>query len=309
MIPVFTAFKAGLKEAWKQKKMIVFLYLVNITVAYLLALPVSMILADSLDYTTAADKLLQAFDVTLFQTIYLDYAADLNLGQLLITYALFYLVLNTFFAGGILRIIIDGKGFGFRPFFSGCVEYFSRFLTLFLFSLVFFMMVFVMLGFLSALSEYFTSDVTTDFLPFVSVFLRLSFLVMLLAMINMLFDYAKIMTVVNDFYAMLDTTKVAVMYVMMSMRKTVSLYLLYLLTAILLFALYWFLESLLDISNITGITIFIILSQIYILSRIWIRLSFLAGQYIFYHHSNTAMPGMSREMLDAAVEAYEKRIL
>lgn len=309
MIPVFTAFRAGLKEAWKHKKMIVFLYLVNIIVAYLIALPVSMMLGDSLDYTTAADNLLQAFDVTLFQTIYLDYTADLNLGQLLITYTLFYLVLNTFFAGGILRIIIDGKGFGFRKFFSGCVEYFSRFLTLFLLSLVFFMMVFVMLGFLSALSEYFTSDVRTEFWPFVSVFLRLSFLVMMLAMINMLFDYAKIMTVVNDFYAMLDTTKVAVMFAMMSLRKTTTLYFSYLLIAIVLFAVYWFFESLLDISDITGIVLFIILSQIFILSRIWIRLSFLAGQYIFYHHSNTAMPGMSREMLDKMVEAYEQRII
>jgi hypothetical protein len=36
-------------------------------------------------------------------------------------------------------------------------------------------------------------------------------------------------------------------------------------------------------------------------------MSFFAGQYSFYHFSNTAMPGMTKNMLDAAVDNYEKR--
>jgi hypothetical protein len=44
------------------------------------------------------------------------------------------------------------------------------------------------------------------------------------------------------------------------------------------------------------------------ISKLWIRLSFFAGEYSFYLHSNTAVPGMSREMLDEAVVAYEQRI-
>jgi hypothetical protein len=37
----------------------------------------------------------------------------------------------------------------------------------------------------------------------------------------------------------------------------------------------------------------------------FVRLSFITGQYTFYHYSNTAMPGMTKKMLDDMVTAYE----
>ena len=36
-------------------------------------------------------------------------------------------------------------------------------------------------------------------------------------------------------------------------------------------------------------------------------MSFFAGQFYFYKFANTAMPGMTKEMLDRAVEDSEER--
>jgi hypothetical protein len=131
---------------------------------------------------------------------------------------------------------------------------------------------------------------------------------MMLAMVNMLFDYAKIMVVVNDYYAMFKVIKEAMMFVMMSLRKTTGLYGLYLLTAIIILIIYLVGESMLHVNSLVLVIIFFIWSQLYLISKIWIRLSFFSGQYLFYKHSNTAMPGMSKEMLEEAVVNYQKRI-
>jgi hypothetical protein len=129
----------------------------------------------------------------------------------------------------------------------------------------------------------------------------------LLAIINMLFDYAKIMIVVNDYHGMFKTVKQAMMFVMMSPRKTIGLYFSYLFTVILFLVIYLFVERFISVSGWLTILIYFIWTQIFTISRIWIRLSFFAGQYSFYHYSNAAMPGMTKEMLDKAVEDYEKR--
>ena len=129
----------------------------------------------------------------------------------------------------------------------------------------------------------------------------------MLAIINMLFDYARIMTIVNDFHGMYQTIKQALMFVMMSVRKTMSLYLTYLFTLIVFLLIYLFIESFISVTGWLTILIYFLWSQIFMISRIWLRMSFFAGQYSFYHYSNTAMPGMTKAMLDDAVEEYEKR--
>ena len=129
----------------------------------------------------------------------------------------------------------------------------------------------------------------------------------MLAFINMLFDYAKIMTVVYDYHKMIETVKLALMFIMMSLIKTAGLYMLYLFTAVSVFLLYWVVESALQVSSGFMVLMFFVLTQIYMLLKLWVRLGFFAGQYSFYFHSNTAMPGMSKAMLDESVANYELR--
>ena len=123
--------------AWKEKKMLFWLYGFNLLFAYLITMPVSMMLSKALDKTTAADKVLNAFDFTVLVTILNDYGKGLNIGRTITTFGLLYIIVNIFFAGGILKIFIEEKKFSVKEFFSGCIEYFNRFLRLFLFSLLF----------------------------------------------------------------------------------------------------------------------------------------------------------------------------
>jgi hypothetical protein len=307
MISIFSAFKNGLLNAWNERKMLFWLYGFNFIFAYLLTLPISMMLSNALDRTTAAEKVLQAFDFAIFSSIINEYGIGLTFSRLLITIGLFYLVLNIFFAGGVLEVFVEEKRFKLSDFFSGCVEYFNRFLKLFLISLLFLVGVFIVNLLLSTLSGLLTENATTEHAGILLFVLRMVIVVFLLAFTNMIFDYAKIVTIVNDYYDMIKAVKVTLMFVMMSLFKTVGLYALYFLTAVVIVCIYLFIASLIDISNGFMVLIFFILSQVYMVAKIWIRISFFAGQYSFYHYSNAAMPGMTKEMLDEAVENYEKR--
>jgi hypothetical protein len=308
MISIFTAYKNGLSLAWKERKMLILLYAFNLLFAYLVTLPFSDILSKALNNTIAADKVLQSFDYTTYTTIMDIFGKGVNFSRTITTIGILYLFVNIFFAGGILRIFIEEAKFSLNEFFKGCVEYFNRFLRLFLFSVISLLIAVLMFILFSKFLSLFTDNSTTEHLPFLFIVLRVLFLGTLLSIINMLFDYAKIMTVVNDYQGMYATIKQSMMFVMMSPLKTMSLYFSYLITILVLMLIYLFIESFISTSGWLTILTFVLGAQVFMISRIWIRMSFFAGQYSFYHYSNTAMPGLTKAMLEMDVENYEKRL-
>jgi hypothetical protein len=308
MIPILSAYKLGLINAWKEKKLIGLMYVVNLVFAYLLALPISMMFNRALMNTTAAEKLLKSYDFPLLVNIISDFSSGLNVSQLIFTYGLFYIILNTFLAGGILNLFHKEQNFRITNFFVGASLYFKRFMRLFAISLLFIIFILLMGSVIQFIFGKLSSSADTELWPVVLTTIVWIFIGMMLILINMLFDYAKIIAVVNDFYDMKETTKNALMFVMMSMRKTVFLFLLYVFTALILFCIYWIIKSIIPISNTAGVIIFFLLTQIYMIFKIWLRVSIFNGQFIFYKFSNTAMPGMSEEMLNEAVQAYEERV-
>ena len=296
MISVLTAYKNGLSTAWKDKKMLFWLYGFNLLFAYLMTVPLSVLLTNALDKTTAADKVLQSFDFTTFTTIMDHYGKGVSLGRIIITFGILYLIVNIFFAGGILKTFVEEKKFKLIEFLNGCVIYFKRFLKLALISFLFFVAAVLIYLLISELFSLFTDTSTTEHFPIIAFVIEILILGLLLAIINMLFDYVKIMIVVNDFYAMFRTVKLAIVFVMTNLRKTIGLYFSYLFTVFLFLTIYLFVESFISVSGWLTILIFFLWTQLFVISRIWLRLSFFAGQYSFYHFSEKAISRTTDEM-------------
>ena len=193
-------------------------------------------------------------------------------------------------------------------FLTGCVTYFKRFIKLLLLSVLFIVAVLITYILIKALFGIFTKNTVTEFWPFVLFFIRIFLVIGMIAIINMLFDYAKIVVVYNDFYRIFRSVKDTILFVMMSMGKTLGLYGLYFLTSLIFLCIYLYMGSLFNITGPWTILIFFIVSQLYMIVKMFIRLCFFTGQFKFYKNSNTAMPGMTEEMLDGAVKAYEERL-
>ncbi len=307
MISIWSAYTNGIRVAWDYKKVVFLLYGINLFVAYLLLIPFSSMLDKALDNSTAALQLLEAFDITIFSSIISEYGRGSNLAGLIMSYGFVYLLLNTFFAGGILHLLKENIEFSIKEFLAGCVSYFKRFIKLLLLSIIFIIAVLLIYILIKALFGLFTKDAVTEFWPFVLFVIRMLLVICMVAIINMLFDYVKIIVVYNDFYRIFRSVKDTILFVMMSMGKTLGLYGLYFLTSLIILCIYLYMSSLFNITGPWTILIFFIVSQLYMIVKMFIRLCFFTGQFKFYKNSNTAMPGMTQEMLDGAVKDYEKR--
>jgi len=307
MISVWRSYIMGMTSAWQDKKMILFLYFTNFFIAYLMILPLSAMFEKAIDNTTAALTLLESFNISIFSSIWWEYGKGINLFRLISTFGLIYLVINTFFAGGILHLINENLTFSFKEFFKGAATYFKRFIKLFSISFLFFLMMLLTYLILSGFSSFLTRNSVTEFWPVILFFIRILIVIMMAGLINMIFDYAKILTVTNDFHRMFKTVKDTMMFVLMSMRKTTGLYALYFLTSVLMLVVYLLFSNFISVQSPVTILIIFIFSQVYMLIKMFLRVCFFTGQYVFYKHSNTAMPGMTREMLDEAVAEYDKR--
>ena len=307
MISIWGAYTQGIRIAWEYKKVVFLLYGINLFVAYLILMPFSSMLEKALDNTTAALQLLEAFDITIFSTIISEYGKGSNLVGLILSYGFIYLLLNTFFAGGILHLLKENIEFSIKEFLTGCVIYFKRFIKLLLLSVLFIVGVLITYILLKALFGLFTKNTVTEFWPFILIFIRILLVIGMIAIINMLFDYAKIIIVYNDFYRIFRSVKDTIMFVMMSMGRTLGLYGLYFLTSLIFLCIYLYMGSFINVTGPWTILIFFIVSQLYMVVKMFIRLCFFTGQFKFYKNSNTAMPGMTQVMLDEAVDNYNQR--
>ncbi len=252
--------------------------------------------------------MLDAFDFALITNILAEYGRGTGfIGRMIFTYGIIYLIMNTFFSGGILHLLNENSEFSLRSFITGCIQYFKRFFKLLFLSLLTVIFVIITYFMITAVLGIFTKNATTEFWPFTLFFAKILLVIGMLAMLNMLFDYAKIIIVYNDFHRIFKSVKDTIMFIMMSLLKTTALYGLLFMTAIIILLMYLAVESTLNVTNAVTVLVFFIVTQIYMMAKMFIRLSFYTGQFTFYKYSNTAMPGMTRDMLDEAITNYEKR--
>ena len=303
MVVIFSTFRQGLAEIWRVKKLLFFVYIVNIIFAYLLTLPVSMMLSEALAETTAADKLLQKFDLTLYTNITMYFGKGIDIPAFILPVGLFYLFLNTFLAGGIIKIFAAKQKFNFSTFIHNCSLYFKRYLKLFAISLLFILMIALLDNLLTILFGLITKGALTERIPFIFFLSRMLIIFAMLVFTNMLFDYAKIITIVNDTVRMVEAVRLAWLFVWTRFIKSISLYKLYLITAILIFLIYWGVESYLKVSTPWMVFVVLLWTQLTILMKIWVRLGFFAGQTAFY--STSAVTGLSGRLIENSIEPFK----
>jgi hypothetical protein len=277
-----SVYSTGLKNSWAQQKMLFFLYGINLLFAYLVSLPFTGMVEQALDQTVMADKLLQAFDFTALAILIQEYGRGVSLSWNIFVFAACYGLLHTFFSGGIIKIFCSNMNFTFRDFWTGCVEYFSRFFKLLLISLGVLLVILVLYLLFSGLLDMITENTSTEFWPFVLFGLKLVMLAALLAWISMLSDYTKIIIVRHDIKSIVQALIQSFKFIRNNFIRTSVIYLGLLIMGAGFLVIYLGLEQLITTSTIAGIFIFFILSQFYIISRIWWRINYYYVQGTYY---------------------------
>ena len=175
--------------------------------------------------------------------------------------------------------------FTFREFWAGCVEYFSRFFKLLLIGIVMIFAILIFYLLISGLVDIMTENTLTEFWPFVLFGLKLVLLAAVLAWIDLALGYTKIRIVVHDTRGVYQALKQALGFVSKNFAGTAILYILLVITGFVLLLSYLVIEGMVPKDTATGVLIFFIVAQLYIVSRVWLRLGFYCGQLKYYRQN------------------------
>lgn len=312
MMKIFWNFGRGFMATGRVSKMVLFLFVINLFFSLLLTIPMYHSLKDSFGRSEMGDRMARGFDYIWWQE-FRDEAKGLEttfspsiIGKggiltnvesliqmrffssppILLVFGLFYIILHTFLAGGILTIFSqDVPRFTLKEFIHGAGSHFLRFFGLMLFSWVFIIVVGGLLQdvFMSILSDI-SSNSLSEVVPF---FIQLGFsalIFILLLFIQMVFDYARIKVVLEESRNILKSTLEALVFVFKYPFSTFGLFYLIFLFQVAVTVIYILLKEIIPQSNFPWVLVAFIIQQLFIFAIIWIRCLLYSSQMQLYRY-------------------------
>jgi hypothetical protein len=206
-----------------------------------------------------------------------------------------HLMLSMFFAGGILDRLARGRAIGAAGFFSACGVFFFRFIRLAIIAGVAYWVLFTKVHPLLFDTWYAsaTMDTTVERTAFVTRALLYLVFGVLVSVVNVVVDYAKIRAVVEDRRSMVMTLLAALRFVRRNIGAVLALYGLNLALFLGLLLVYFVVAP-----GVTGdwrMWVGLIVGQLYIVLRSVLRLQFASSQIALFqgrlaHAQYTATP-------------------
>jgi len=305
---IFKALRTGIKRVNKNKKMWFFLLVVNILVALVLTFPLYSALKTSIGDSLMGERLTKGFDyrwydefkykfrdsgfITLWSpTIvgsgtFFSNVESLGIGRFfqfgptILILMTVYVLLNVLFAGGILGVFHSPEEkFTIKRFFSFGGTYFNRFFRLFIISWVFYgILYFIVVPNAYKIVNRLGETAFSERVPMVVGLIFAIVMFFLIFLVNMIFDYAKIRTVVGDGRSMLKETGRSIGFVFRNFGRTMGLYYFIGLLGIVFMVIYGAVEPLILQTTPLLVLLAFVWQQVYMLGRIWVRLTFFSSQ-------------------------------
>ena len=305
---VFKALSTGIKRVNKNKKMWFFLLAINILVALVLTFPLYSAVKTSIGDSLMGERLTKGFDYRWYDDFryrfrdsdFITYLSPTLVGSgaffsnvdslvmgrffqfspTVVVLIAIYVLLNILYAGGILGVFHSPEEkFTIKRFFSFGGSYFNRFFRLFIISCVFYgILYFVAAPNIYKMVNRFSETAFSERIVMVVALILSVVMFFLLFLVNMIFDYAKIRTVVGDSRSMLKETGRAIAFVFKNFGKTLGLYYFIGLLGIAFMVIYGTVEP--QILQTTPLLVLLafVWQQVYMLGRIWVRLTFFSSQ-------------------------------
>jgi hypothetical protein len=311
---MFAAMGRGLRRALRSPVILVWLWLLNGFVALPAAVWIAGSLHGSIGKSRVAENLRTGFDMQWYGEYaaqasaletsfvpsvnrggaFLDNLDDWLSGRLftnlpeLVALGATYALLWALMLGGVLaRYTAPGDHRGVGTFFRNGGRFFFRFFRLAALAAVLYAAIYlVQQSWRDELLET-TRDVTSE-LGVLGRYLTIWVPVaLLLVLVRVVFDYAKIATVVDDRRSMLLAALRGAGFVVLHPLKTLGLCYAWLVVGALALAVYVFVAPGAGVSTAETVTVAFAIGQAFLLSRLLMRLSLLAGQTELYRAYST----------------------
>jgi len=198
----------------------------------------------------------------------------------------FYALLWSLCLGGVLHRYGEGAGlFRLGEFLSHGGEYFFRFVRLAVLSGFFYYGIYRFSGWLFHRIELGARDVTVEESVFAYVVAASLFVVFLLTFVNMAFDYAKIATFREKRRSMVLASLKGFGFVLSNLGRTLTLYYGLGVAGLGMLFAYYVIAPGPGQSTIVGVAAAFVLGQLYLISKLVLRLTYYSSQMVVFDSS------------------------
>jgi hypothetical protein len=281
---VFQAIGKGIGTTFRKPRLLVILWVVNIVYAAVVAFPLFSLAQTELGHSYLGSNV-RPLDLMWLGEAVLKYqdAMPAIAGGLVVS-ALLFLGLYVFLNGGIVGRLLDREG---RPtvqaFFGDCGRYFGKFVRLFLASVVFLVLTFgVVLRLLSALMNLWIENAWTGWPSVILGNLHFLAALLLLSVVHMVFDYARIAVVADGETKVLRALGHALNFLKKRFFRSWALYLLIVGGFVAGTVVFYAVFGLLSGPTVLFVLLGFVWMQLNVLFRIWVKTLFFAAQAEFY---------------------------
>jgi hypothetical protein len=282
---ILTSYTTGFKSAFNTKKLVTTIYVITFLMALMLAIPFRNTIQKEAGNSMAFSTLLKGFDYTVYQD-FMNHSGDAIRPYIATAFwlAIFYLLFTIFFEGGILTVLKRKEDkFTLRFFWEASAKYFSRFFRLALYMLITQAIIAVIIFIILAqiLSSVYNSapNEISIFYTFVAGVVTYLLIFIFLLIVS---DYAKVMLVENEEYRPFRTILRSFGFSFKHFLSTYFLYLLLLVVPILLYIIYFKLESAIGMTSGFNILVIFIMQQLLIWSRVLTKIWILGSELNLY---------------------------
>jgi hypothetical protein len=293
MISVFTAFTTGVKNVFRMKRLVFLFYLIQFLFAAILTKSFSDLLTNTFSNSTLSDVLLKGFDYVYFSTMFSKFGQGVSLFGLFVPSLIFYIIITIFMTSGMYWLFYTRSKFNLKDYIYYCITYFSRFLKLYGLSFLFYFLCFLIFLVIFGIQGSLTENTISEVWPVILSLSGIALFILLVFLVMILFDYAKVILITENYSGMLSAVKEAMMFYMKNFFRTIWLYLLYIIVAILLFVIYWLITGSLNTDKTMSIFTYFILSQLFFFIRQYLRLALYNSVITYYQETVGAMSGKS----------------
>lgn len=258
------------------------IFILHLLFASILVMPIKSQLDGMFSHSLAGEKIIQKSGGANYVFEFLIHNAEaLAMEQkLLLLGGFVFLGVIIFLNGGIIGCFSERKQYDPGLFFQKAGYYFGRFFKLFLWSLLFYILIFLLFAVLAKLVKSISGDSEPLFLLLTVVNFLILFI--LVFFVRMVFDYSKIAIVSKDRKKIINTNLLSWRFVLSNPGRTLGLYYLIFFMGVVFFIIFITISGFFGISSWIAIILLFIWQQIFTAVRIGIRLLFFASQNLLY---------------------------
>jgi hypothetical protein len=278
------AIRSGAAAVSRSKRIGVFLWFVHLVLAALIVAPAGALLASVFGHSKLGSEMLASFDLQWLMEFFhasRGYPVLMEI-RIAIVVALVVILVNTFFAGGAISLFASADRYTPRRFLEGCGRYYWRFFRLLLIALIPYCLILAIGAGMSKGADKIWRDGLVAAPLVYAGWVRGAVVLVLFALVNMVFDYAKIRMVTDYSRSAFRATGRSIRFVFSHLGRCAAVWATLFAFGLLLYLAYDRLAALVPKVTMTGIWVMLFLQQLYIVARIWLRLNFWAAQTHLY---------------------------